>query len=497
MRRLCLRLVWAALFYAWPSGTPAKDSAAPLVVEDVFGRRLNRHGLLLVDWDGYMANPAIKFFLIPPRDAALPARAVLTAEEPRLYFNLPSTTGPRGPRKELVFKTAAKVAVYISIFPDRDGRDEGHILRIEFKDAKGDSNTVRLPVHVIDLDRERPVVFPITVDYSQDKTGFFRDPEKRKVVEQAASDWAGFIDDMGVRPVAVGAEKTHIWPPEGFKDGRQVTNAKGYSGYLLYAYGIRTGEVRSGGEPSADGGFQSSRGHALPIRRSGGLEVEVRGNYNRKGWLVRLDDRDWWKATNLGDVPNDLYSIVHHEIGHALFFNPANTLFARAKSKGRLRSAALRAYLGTDPKINPADHFDGMVDPASRRGVFGYEYHGDMPLGRWLITKTDLLCAQALGYKLRRTSALVPLNLLTRSLSAGKVGERYSEDLRAKGGIPLYNWQVTAGSLPAGLLLNAFTGEIGGIPTKEGSFDFTVRVRDYDERRRGLRRQFKIEVVAH
>src|SRR5438309_4289942 len=87
MRRPCARLLWAAVFCAWTSASAAGGAPGRVLVEDIFGRRLNRHGLVLVDWDGYMANPAIKFFLIPPTDAALPARAVLTAAEPRLYFH--------------------------------------------------------------------------------------------------------------------------------------------------------------------------------------------------------------------------------------------------------------------------------------------------------------------------------------------------------------------------------------------------------------------------
>ena len=46
----------------------------------------------------------------------------------------------------------------------------------------------------------------------------------------------------------------------------------------------------------------------------------------------------------------------------------------------------------------PARAVPGTVDPASRRGAFGHEYHGEMPHGRWLITKLDLLCARAVGF---------------------------------------------------------------------------------------------------
>src|SRR3954471_3487059 len=85
--------------------------AAEVVVEDIFGRRLNEHGPVLVDWEGHVANPAIKVFVVPPAEATYPARVVLTSREPRLYFNLPSEVGPRGPRRVIEFKKRERLPV--------------------------------------------------------------------------------------------------------------------------------------------------------------------------------------------------------------------------------------------------------------------------------------------------------------------------------------------------------------------------------------------------
>ncbi len=144
-------------------------------------------------------------------------------------------------------------------------------------------------------------------------------------------------------------------------------------------------------------------GKKKPIRRSGGLEIEVQGNYNTLGWMVTLSDGEWWKAANLGDAPADLYSIAHHEIGHALIFNPNNSLIKRGET---VTDERVHAYLGRFPALSQTDHLEGAIDPASLHGAFGNEYHGRMPGGRWLITKLDLLCARAIGYELRDTSAL-------------------------------------------------------------------------------------------
>jgi len=404
---------------------PAQASArAPgLEIVDDHGRAITQQGIVLVDWEGYIANPAVRFYLVPPPDTAFPAIAVLSAGESRLHFDLPSDVGRDGPRKEVVWQKHEKLPVYLSIFPDRDGQDEGHRLRIDFSDARGSRKSLSLPVRVIDQDQSRANAFSITVDFSQDRTGFFQDEKKRATVVQAANDWGYFFADMKLRPVAKGAEQTLIWGSDGFKTSTRVTNAQEYQGFLLYTYGIRNEllrsdsaipparlllkrgaaaqMIRSGGEPSPYGGFQIAGGHKKLIRRSGGLEIEVQGNYNTLGWIVTLSDGEWWKAANLGGAAADLYSIAHHEIGHALIFNPNNSLIKRGET---LKDDRVRAYLGVFPTLSQSDHLEGVIDPASLHGAFGNEYHGRMPRGRWLITKLDLLCARAIGYELRETS---------------------------------------------------------------------------------------------
>jgi hypothetical protein len=465
--------------------------AGEMVVEDIFGRRLNEHGLILVDWDGRIANPAIRFFVGPPQDASFPARATLTCNEPRVYFNLPSTIGPRGPRKVVEFKKWEKLPVFVSIFPDRKREDLDIVVELRFDDANGRSQGLKLPCHVRALEEKDHKPFPITVDFSQDRTGFFKDEEKRRVVRQAAEDWSYYFETVPLEPVAAGREQTFVWDDDGWKTGHLVLNSHAYTGYVVYAYGIHTAELRSGGEPSRTGSLQSRK---LPIHRSGGLEVETHGNYNTNGWLVSLAPEDFWQATNLAGSKNDLFSIAHHEMGHSLIFNPANPLFERAKKMGKLEDPAIKRYLGTDLKIDRADHLSGAVDPISRRGAFGNEFHGDMPLCRWQITKLDLLCAKAIGYPVRATSAFAPLQLLTKTLREGVLGKKYEEKIRAAGGIPFYNWELTEGLLPPGLQLDSFSGAITGIPAKVGVFDFTVRVRDYDEKTRGLSRKLRLEM---
>ncbi|HEV3003419.1 MAG TPA: Ig domain-containing protein, partial [Pirellulales bacterium] len=114
--------------------------------------------------------------------------------------------------------------------------------------------------------------------------------------------------------------------------------------------------------------------------------------------------------------------------------------------------------------------------------------------GRWLITKHDLLAAQAIDYKLRSTSAFAPLSIAEGRLPAGKLAAAYSARLRAEGGIPFYDWSIAGGKLPDGIVLDSFSGEIHGTPTQAGKFDFTVRLRDYDEAGQGVNQPMTLEI---
>ena len=56
--------------------------------------------------------------------------------------------------------------------------------------------------------------------------------------------------------------------------------------------------------------------------------------------------------------------------------------------------------------------------------------------------------------------------------------EPYSAVLTATGGHPPYTWTISSGSLPAGVKLNSTTGTLSGLPTRTGTFAFTVRGSD-------------------
>jgi uncharacterized protein (TIGR03437 family) len=76
---------------------------------------------------------------------------------------------------------------------------------------------------------------------------------------------------------------------------------------------------------------------------------------------------------------------------------------------------------------------------------------------------------------------IVPrVHITTTSLPGATVGTAYSAQLAAADGVPPYSaWTISAGTLPAGLTLNANTGVIGGTPTSgSGVVSFSVTVKD-------------------
>ena len=78
-----------------------------------------------------------------------------------------------------------------------------------------------------------------------------------------------------------------------------------------------------------------------------------------------------------------------------------------------------------------------------------------------------------------------PLTIACLTPATGQVGVPYSGSAVASGGVAPYTYAIV-GTLPAGLTLNAATGEISGTPTATGSFSVTVT--DATARARARRR---------
>lgn len=484
-------LLAAALGQATAPRTP------PVVLQDQFGRDLAQVGVTLVDWEGRIANPAIRLRLVPGPRLYLPARIRLSASGERLMFDLWSEVGPNGPTKTLFLESDRKPATfYMSTFPDTDGEDERHTLKVEVTDANESTSVLEFPIRVLDQDRpRRGLEFGLELDFGQDKSGFFADSKPRELASTAAADWAYFLAAMPFDPVPAEAEKTFVFDSGGFATGREVRNPRPYTGTLLYFVGIAGPEKRSGAAASDRGGFHTVGGRRTGLRRSGTVAMETTGNYNGMGWLFLEPDREWWKAGNMATMTNDFYSIVRHELGHALAFHRVHPAFDSRLENGAFSEQTLRRYLGQDPKVAEVEHFPQVVDPVSRVGVFGNEYGGDMPRKRWLITKADLLVLQAVGYRLRETSPFERLNFeIPNAPVKGTAGRPLVLDLSPTGGIPTYEFKVFEGALPPGLTLDSWTGKITGTPKAFWDKPVTIQLRDNDPTRSPVLKTLKFAI---
>jgi len=75
-------------------------------------------------------------------------------------------------------------------------------------------------------------------------------------------------------------------------------------------------------------------------------------------------------------------------------------------------------------------------------------------------------------------SVVSPFALPQAALPAAEVGTSYSSTLPATGGTAPYNWFLTSGALPPGLVLSASSGMISGVPTTAGTYPFAVTAND-------------------
>ena len=139
---------------------------------------------------------------------------------------------------------------------------------------------------------------------------------------------------------------------------------------------------------------------------------------------------------------------------------------------GALTFSIVLPGTGTLPSTLSLNPTTGMISgtPTAPAGTFPFTVRVEDPGGQ-----QD---TQALSIRINPTT---PPQITTTSLPGGTAGQPYSFRVQATGGIGALVWSVSAGSLPAGLILNQsgpLGGTISGTPLSGGSFNFTVRITD-------------------
>ena len=170
---------------------------------------------------------------------------------------------------------------------------------------------------------------------------------------------------------------------------------------------------------------------------------------------------------------------------------------------GTFGSRAYSIVINTAVAVSPATLANGTVGTAYSRtvsatgGSGSYTFTvsvGTLPAGLTLNATSGVISgtpttAATSAFTIRATDsngafgsrnysvtiAPAPVVVNPASLPGGAVGAAYSQVVSATGGTGTYTFSRSAGTLPAGLLLNATTGAITGTPTTAGTSNFTIR----------------------
>jgi hypothetical protein len=90
-------------------------------------------------------------------------------------------------------------------------------------------------------------------------------------------------------------------------------------------------------------------------------------------------------------------------------------------------------------------------------------------------TPTPQVASAALTFTIAKS---IKLTIDKPSLPLATQGAPFFTTFQASGGVPPFTWGVAAGSLPAGLYLNSYNGQLYGTPTGHGTSHFTIEATD-------------------
>ncbi len=139
--------------------------------------------------------------------------------------------------------------------------------------------------------------------------------------------------------------------------------------------------------------------------------------------------------------------------------------FAGISVKNGLQPVSLKLGGGTPPPGLHVDSAGAVTGTPTTVGSYGFS-----------VIATDALAnTGSAGYSITITQ---PLQILTSALAQGFVTVPYTQALSGSGGTLPYKWFVSSGSLPAGVNLNAQSGQFFGAPQASGTFNITITLND-------------------
>ncbi len=201
----------------------------------------------------------------------------------------------------------------------------------------------------------------------------------------------------------------------------------------------------------------AGEGHSLALTSTGQLYAFGSNEYGQLGTLVNSGTREADPEPTLVDVPGATGQIVQIAAGRrdSLAVTSTGQLFAWGDNEGGQLGTTANSGRTRPPAVAKPNPIPTLVS---------------LPAGATVDTV-------ARGPFSEHTLALIAdLAVSSASLTSGQVGVRYTASAEATGGSGPYTW--SASGLPAGLGINAQTGQIEGTPTTSGSSSVALTVVD-------------------
>jgi hypothetical protein len=327
----------------------------------------------------------------------------------------------------------------------------------------------RTPLTLESLESREVPAIAVHLDYSLDAAGFFADPTRRAVLQQAANDIAAHLDANLPALIPGGGNNwtARFFNPATGNEVQLANLAIPANTIVLYAGGrdLNGAEAGVGGY----GGYGAS-GSAAWL-----TAIQTRGPFGLWGGGLAFDTNgtDWFFGTTTAGIRAnqlDFYSTAAHEIGHALGIGTAPRWNALTASGAFIGPAAQSLFGGPVPISPDGDHWaEGItvngdvvsMDPWATLGrrvqLSALDYAGLKDLG-WTVSNVP-------------TVSVPPPPAFTPPVKEGTPGTPVVLTGAADGTAQVYTLAADGTLTAAGPAQNPFPGFTGIVRTTTGDFN--------------------------